>query len=186
MKKIRFGPLVTQQRLSPKETKYFLDRFQQRENKFNIKTDLPDLHERGRIDDKDPIYNQILDPYIKNHLNEANWKGEYNLISLWGNVYRDGDFIPPHIHDYCDLSFVIILKMPPPELLNSEKKEGELSLMWGYSAPFFQKIKHVNTHQFLPKIGELIIFPQNLIHYTLPMKHPQAERISLSGNILLN
>lgn len=187
MNRIEFGPLVTRQRLSPIETKYFLDKFQQQKEKENIVTTLPDLYKRGRMDHGDPTYNEILNPHIKNYLNTANWKGKYNITSLWANVYRSGDFIPPHIHEGCDLSFVLILKMPPVELLNSQKNEGKLALMWGYSAPpFYQKIKHIDHHQFLPKIGELIIFPQNLIHYTLPMKHPQAERISISGNILLD
>ena len=185
MKKIEFGPIVTQQRLSPNETKYFLNRYQNQPEHQNINTDLPDLHERGFMDANDKNYNKILQPYILNHLKTSKHQGRYKIVSLWANVYRSGDFIPPHVHHYCDLSFVLILKMPPIELLNSQKNEGELNLMWGVSAPFCQKIKHIDNHQFLPKVGELIIFPQNLIHYTLPMKHPQAERISISGNILL-
>jgi len=185
MNRIEFGPIVTQQRLSPNETKYFLNRYQNQPKHQNINTDLPDLHQRGFMDENDENYNKILQPYILNHLKTLQQPFRYKILSLWGNVYRANDFIPPHIHNKCDLSFVLILKIPPVEMLNHKKKEGALVLRYGEEGAYTQRITPKTCHNIFPRIGELIIFPQNLLHYTNPMSHPQAERISISGNILL-
>jgi len=185
MNRIDFGPLVLKQRLSYQETMDIKDSFSN-QTKENLITELPDLHERGVIDPNDERYNKILYPYIRKYLDVYNFKGGYKIVSLWGNVYRKNDMVPPHIHTCCDLSFVLFLKMPPIEMLDQKKEEGVFVLRYGDDAPFGQKIAPITNQVILPKEGELIIFPQNLIHYTLPIKHPQAERISISGNILLN
>ena len=183
MNRIEFGPLVTQQRLSPNETQYFLDRYQNQPEHQNITTDLPDLSQRGWMKRDDENYNKILQPYILNHCMLGQHQGGYKIDSLWGNVYRGNDFVPPHVHHKCDLSFVLFLKMPSLEFLNSNKNEGCLVLRYGEDV--VSKIPNKTNHYILPKVGELIIFPYNLLHYTIPMSHPQAERISMSGNIIL-
>ncbi len=186
MEKVEFGPLVIRQRLSPNEAKYFFKRFQNQPNKQNIDTDLPDLYQRALMDINDKDYNKILYPYIKNYLDVYGWQGGYKLQSLWANVYKGNDYIPPHTHVACDLSFVLFLKMPSIDKLKLSKSEGFIMFRYGEEPYFSQKVKPIVDQQILPKVGELIIFPQNLTHYSAPMSHPQAERISISGNISLN
>ena len=188
---LTFGPLVTLHRMSSKETKYFFDKFHHHPQPETVNTNVLNLYKREWMDRDDINTNEILKPYIESYLSEArnrgltDWKKNYRLVSIWGNVYRNGDYINPHVHIDCDLSFVLCLKIPPIEMLDISKNEGMLSLLWGNEAPSSQKIREINKYQFLPQVGEIVIFPQNMLHYTNPIKNPQAERISISGNILL-
>jgi hypothetical protein len=75
--------------------------------------------------------------------------------------------------------------MPPIEMLDQKKNEGCLILRYGEDPGGQAKIRPITNQFVLPKAGDLIIFPQNLLHYTIPMSNPKAERISISGNILL-
>jgi len=185
MNRIEFGPLVTQQTINKGEVDHFFKYF------LNGEIGVVDggvfiTHDTVKLDATDPQSNNILRPYIKNYLNEINWDGNYQVTRLWGNIYRSKDFIDPHVHRDCDLSFTLIVKAPPLEILNEKKSEGCLILTYGETPSFYQKIKPITHQGFLPVEGELFIFPQNLNHYTIPMSHPQAERISISGNISLN
>ena len=184
MEMLSFGPLIGLQRLSPKEVKVTSDKFLKSKQK-NIKTSLPDLTVRGIMDWKDPYLLEIFSPYIENYLRGIGWNGGWKLVNLWGNIYKAKDYVPPHIHVKCDLSFVTFLKMPSNDQLLKEKREGNLVFMYGEEGSGFQKIKPKTHHRFLPKVGEIYIFPQNLRHYTVPFTNETAERISISGNITL-
>ena len=125
------------------------------------------------------------DPSKTVSLDIFGWKGGFKIKRLWGNIYRQGDFIPPHVHLSGDISFSLVLKMPPIEMLDQKKNEGCLILRYGEDPGGQAKIRPITNQFVLPKAGDLIIFPQNLLHYTIPMSNPKAERISISGNILL-
>ena len=108
------------------------------------------------------------------------------LLSLWINYMKPGDFNPPHDHS-ADLSFVIFPKIPP-ELIEENKKfkgtlqgPGGISFMWGDS------VNHMAislVHQ-MPEENDIFIFPAGLRHWVFPFKS-NVERISVSGNILFD
>jgi len=117
---------------------------------------------------------------------EGNMKPKAQLLSLWINYMKAGDFNPPHDHS-ADLSFVIFPQVPK-ELTEENKKfkgtlqgPGGISFMWGDS------INHMAislVHQ-MPEEGDLFIFPAGLRHWVFPFKS-KVERISVSGNILFD
>lgn len=181
---IPFGPLLIQEKLTDSELAYIKEGFYKQEM-VNIKTSLPDLSKRGRMDHNNKEYNEILKPYIEQYLNVMGWEGKYELTSLWGNVYENNDYVPPHIHIKCDLSFVLFLEMPPKEILNLKKREGMLCFMYGEQESCWAKVKPITLQEVLPREGEIYIFPQNLQHYTIPLLKENTKRVSISGNILL-
>ena len=184
MQIVPFGPIVTQTMLTPQETKYFLDSFYKSKIQ-EVSEDVIITHNAAWLDITNQV-NDIFRPHIENYLNMANWEGNNKITSLWGNIYKSRDWINPHVHRDCDLSFTLIVKAPPHELLNNTKREGCLIFTYGETPSWSQKIKPITHQGFLPIEGELFIFPQNLNHYTIPIVHPQMERISISGNIALD
>lgn len=137
---------------------------------------------------------QQMKPYFLKHKDvcENEWYMTENppiqLTSLWINIMRAGDYNPPHTHDG-ELSFVIYLKVP-------EKLEEEFNSYVGrspaangagvvtFGIDFDSTRKNtISTKAFLPKVGDMFIFPANLTHYVAPFKC-EGERISVSGNLI--
>tara|TARA_R100001509_G_scaffold123422_1_gene77142 strand:- start:11 stop:616 length:606 start_codon:yes stop_codon:yes gene_type:complete len=146
-------------------------------------------NEKVYIKDEDKNYfcenmQKIILDYKKHaewYLNKPVFK-KIELISLWINYMKKGEYNPPHIHTG-DISFVIYLEVP--EQINEEKivcadgKYGPGTIYFNYGDP---ANKHsVNFLNFKPKTGEYFMFPANLLHQVAPFRS-DVTRISLSGN----
>ena len=184
MRVIPFGPLLIHQKIDNTELQYLKNEFLNSDGFETFNTFLPSITKRKRMNPNKGEYNQILKPYIQQYLNVMGWKGNYRLKSLWGNSYDKHDYIPPHIHSECDLSFVIFLQMPPKEF-SKTKGEGAINFMYGEQNYWQAKVTPITLQEIVPEEGDIFIFPQNLQHYTTPFLNDQIRKISLAGNIIL-
>jgi len=139
-----------------------------------------------------PQYSKIINPYLGifghayNHWYKKPFPKHTVIQSAWVNFMIAGEFNPPHIHNHCDFSSVLFLKIP--EKLKEENKKyvgtaggpGSLSFTYGESGP------HIMFHKnFFPEEEDLFIFPADLKHFVSPFLS-KGERISLSANFRLN
>lgn len=120
-----------------------------------------------------------------------NWRGidaqpppNAELLSLWINYMKAGDFNPPHDHSG-DLSFVIFPDIPD-ELAEENRRfkgtlqgPGGISWLYGESGPLCISVVHQ-----MPRTGDLFMFPASLKHFVLPFKS-DVTRVSVSGNLAL-
>lgn len=147
-----------------------------------------------------PKIMEYIDEYIKQTAETRKTKiAKYksNISSMWINRQKTGEFSPPHIHPWSQISFVIYLDFP--EIIKLEKPKYEQStpgciefyfgtntvIDTDYNNNKF--IKSLITPQtsinHLPTTGEMIIFPSYLMHHVAPFYTEGVERISLAGNI---
>ena len=130
----------------------------------------------------------ILSPYIESYIKAFNIYSGKNLghkielISSWVNFMTKYESNPLHTH-HEDLSFVIYTKVPKE--LKQEYNESEGNTKPG-AINFVQSLDNnkylVNSHTFIPEVGDFFIFPACLNH---GVNHFQSngERISISGNL---
>jgi uncharacterized protein (TIGR02466 family) len=137
-------------------------------------------------------YQRILDPYLISFRQAyRQWHGIFltkKIVTLqaWVNFMVAGEFNPPHIHNDCDFSSVLFIKIP--EKLAEERKKfpgtgagpGAISFQYGESQPFL-----ISEKSFLPEEGNLFIFPAMLSHFVSPFTS-EGERISISSNFRLD
>lgn len=106
------------------------------------------------------------------------------LVDLWINYMKAGDFNPPHDHGG-DLSFVIFPEIPDALVEENRNFKGTLQgpggISWIYGEGGQMCISLV--HQ-MPKTGDIYMFPATLKHFVLPFKS-DITRISVSGNMFL-
>jgi len=132
----------------------------------------------------------ILQQYRHNHSlfhNISNENVELTAVDLWVNFMKAGDFNPVHYHGG-DYSFVLFLEIP--EELKKEQQEhrgtsmkpGELHLQYTQASKPRWATEGVSIN---PKVGDMIIFPANLMHMVCPFKST-GTRISVSGNIFIS
>jgi len=107
------------------------------------------------------------------------------LLDLWMNTQLSGETNPPHVHS-CDISFVYYLSIP--ENLTQEHKQyvgtspGPGAITFQYGEPSNGGWARI-SHSFMPRTGQLFIFPAQLQHFVLPF-YSGGERISVSGNMV--
>ena len=179
----QWGPLLLRQDIDSNITQNFLD---------NIKSTKEIEFENFVTSTSRRAYNNHLGlinslrPYVKNYLKIA--KLEENLFTfgnVWVNIYNEGDYVTPHVHENCDLSFVLFLQVPYIDYLNNPRNEGTLNFHYGEAPDRRARIPSISIHTILPKVNEMFIFPNNLLHYTVPIQENKIKRISVSGNITL-
>jgi len=130
----------------------------------------------------------FLKAYRDGHCNYHNLNNSVQIemrpVDLWINFMEPGDFNPLHTHTY-DLSFVTYLSVP--QEINIENKEykgssaGPGSISFNFTQSANPKWATTERH-YLPKTGDLFIFPALLQHWVAPFKS-NVTRISVSGNI---
>ena len=104
------------------------------------------------------------------------------LDNLWINFMQENEFNPSHVHTNCHMSFVLFVKVPKLEKERSKyqgSSAGPGALDFYYGEPNFWVN---NGHSFLPEVGELYLFPHNLMHAVIPYK-TKGERVSVAGNL---
>ena len=136
---------------------------------------------------------QVLHPYFNSYVKAyleiwgSNFKGVLEggikMTQAWANFMKKGEYNPPHIHfsddGVCALSCVTYLKIP--EDMPGEKEfngPGSILFQHGHHAR-----QSINTHTFVPEVGDFFIFPGSLQHSVAPFQC-DGERISLSANLI--
>ena len=99
----------------------------------------------------------------------SNWAFDH----IWVNYYKEHDMTALHNH-VGDLSIVLYLQIPTytDKVLGTAPEPGSITFCWGG-----------DKKTFVPKVGELFIFPSGLYHMVMPHKTEGAERVSLSANL---
>tara|TARA_R110000787_G_C13203595_1_gene424348 strand:+ start:46 stop:633 length:588 start_codon:yes stop_codon:yes gene_type:complete len=182
-----WGPLLFRIKIKIEYVKDIIKICDEATEKFNTSL-------AGIIDDEvliDKIkYAKIIQPYLVTY-NQA-YELWYNqtiqkitVNSAWVNYMKKGECNPPHTHDQCHLSSVLILEVP--ETLKKEQKNwkgtgmgpGTLTFSIGNPNSF-----QTNIFSFRPEIGDLFIFPWNLTHSVSSYKS-DVRRISVAANFNL-
>ena len=127
------------------------------------------------------IYNDALKKWTGSKDDDFNEK--YQLNVLWCNFQRPGDFNPPH--DHADtLSFVIFLDVPDKLVEENKAYKGRSAGPGGLTFIYGDGTREAVTHHsFIPKAGDMYIFPAWLKHWVYPFKS-DCTRISVSGNVV--
>ena len=114
--------------------------------------------------------------------NSIDFKQKYELDALWANFQRPGDFNPPHDHGGT-LSWVIFLDVPEALIEENKKYKGRSAGPGGITFIYGDGPREsVTHHSFVPKSGDMYIFPAWLKHWVYPFKS-NCTRISVSGNV---
>ena len=124
----------------------------------------------------------IFKPHLKKYLlsysrhNELNVPTEddiWEFDHIWVNYYKEHDMTALHNH-VGDLSIVLYLQIPTytDKVLGTAPEPGSITFCWGG-----------DKKTFVPKVGELFIFPSGLHHMVMPHRTEGAERVSLSANL---
>ena len=123
--------------------------------------------------------NKSISDYLKKTLNK---KTKYiNIKNCWVVRQFKNEYNPVHFHDG-DISGVGYLKIPK-KITYSKKKiktNGTIDFING-SKSFMNN----SVHNHIPKIGDLILFPNNLMHTAYPFL-VDGERRSFSFNIKID
>jgi len=104
------------------------------------------------------------------------------ILRAWVNFMKAGEFNPPHMHDNCDFSSVLFVKIS--DKLKEENKKflgsgggpGTISFTYGEPQPH-----SISCRNFLPSEGDFFIFPARLTHFVYPFMSSD-DRISISAN----
>ena len=108
---------------------------------------------------------------------------DWDIRELWVNYQKANDFNPLHNHTGL-LSFVLYLDVPeeiPQEYYqwnNRGPKPGSIVFRYGEEKDMLSPMRF-----YIPKAGDIFIFPSWLEHMGIPFKTPDVERVSVSGNI---
>ena len=130
------------------------------------------------------VNNTMMTRYGRNFQNQHHTTVLYK--SAWAVCQFENEYNPVHFHTACNISSVMYLKIP------------KFDKRWKEDRPFKDNsvdgcIEFVNgitdlmgmemgTYRHRPKVGELFLFPSNLLHTVYPFKG-DSERRSLAFNI---
>ena len=107
--------------------------------------------------------------------------GRYGLqmIDLWLNVQRAGDYNPTHTHGG-SFSGVLFLQVPPQ--ISAERFDGQLCFH-GPEEWHIQSFRTGMAHYVLPVPGDFYVFPAWQPHSVAPFRG-EGERWSLAFNVV--
>ena len=180
-----WGPLLFKTKLSPQDLKKCAQLCSKKSSFVNAILAGVIKHEHYISPQK---FYKIIEPHLVPFRHCYNqWYGEpltHKIIisPAWVNFMKAGEFNPPHIHNSCDFSSVLFVKIP--EKLKEENKKfpgtgkgpGSLTFFYGEYQPH-----SMTSKGFFPEEGDLYIFPASLNHFVSPFMCKE-ERISISAN----
>jgi hypothetical protein len=205
MKKYIFGPQVIKLNITDELVKELLE--------FGLKQTKPyNKLLAGKIENefgfsKEAQYKFVdkIKPYIDLYMEELqkdknnNIKLNYIFDDIWINIQKTKEYNPPHNHSG-HLSYVIYLKIDK-EIYNEKNNTtasppGSITFQFGFPNKTLplnndivetlnELISPIYTFNHLPLVGEMFIFPAYLTHQVEAFNTPDAERISIAGNITL-
>ena len=189
MKNIKpFGPSIGKTKISKK----FLDKLN---NEFDIKSNSKKIDYSSKLASQIKNELKISSSFIKKYLEKELIKNINNflandkikdikkikILNLWVVRQFKGEYNPIHYHEG-DLSGVGYLKLPKGMTKNKMvknkklKTNGTIDFINGQKGFLSKSIYNV-----IPKIGDLLIFPNYLMHTAYPF-NIEGERRSFSFN----
>ena len=189
MKNIKpFGPSIGKTKISKK----FLDKLN---NEFDIKSNSKKTDYSSKLASQIKNELKISSNFIKKHLEKELIKNinkflsndkitnikKIKILNLWVVRQFKGEYNPIHYHEG-DLSGVGYLKLPKGMTSNKMvknkklKTNGTIDFINGQKGFLSKSIYNV-----VPKIGDLLIFPNYLMHTAYPF-NIEGERRSFSFN----
>ena len=190
MKNIKpFGPSIGKTKISKK----FSDKLN---NEFDIKTNSKKIDYSSKLASQIKNEVKISNSFIKKYLEKELIKNineflyndkikdikEIKILNLWVVRQFKGEYNPIHYHEG-DLSGVGYLKLPKGMTNNKMvknkklKTNGTIDFINGQKGFLSKSIYNV-----VPKIGDLLIFPNYLMHTAYPF-NIDGERRSFSFNV---
>jgi hypothetical protein len=190
MKNIKpFGPSIGKTKISKK----FLDKLN---NEFDIKTNSKKIDYSSKLASQIKNEVKISNSFIKKYLEKELIKNineflyndkiknikEIKILNLWVVRQFKGEYNPIHYHEG-DLSGVGYLKLPKGMINNKMvknkklKTNGTIDFINGQKGFLSKSIYNV-----VPKIRDLLIFPNYLMHTAYPF-NIDGERRSFSFNV---
>ena len=190
MKNIKpFGPSIGKTKISKK----FSDKLN---NEFDIKTNSKKIDYSSKLASQIKNEVKISNSFIKKYLEKELIKNineflyndkiknikEIKILNLWVVRQFKGEYNPIHYHEG-DLSGVGYLKLPKGMINNKMvknkklKTNGTIDFINGQRG-FLSK----SIYNILPKVKDLLIFPNYLMHTAYPF-NIEGERRSFSFNV---
>jgi len=184
-----FGPSIGKTKISKK----FSDKLN---NEFDIKTNSKKIDYSSKLASQIKNEVKISNSFIKNYLEKELIKNinkflyndkiknikEIKILNLWVVRQFKGEYNPIHYHEG-DLSGVGYLKLPKGMINNKMvknkklKTNGTIDFINGQKGFLSKSIYNV-----VPKIRDLLIFPNYLMHTAYPF-NIDGERRSFSFNV---
>ena len=138
-----------------------------------------------------PLINGLHEMFPQFKVNFLSEDAVYCMPSFWVNFQKENEFNPLHDHGGI-FSFVIWVKIPTdwreqhalPISANSNSPKAS-DFEFRYST-MVGDIGHYAYHLDKEAEGMMLYFPAKLIHIVYPFYNCDEERISISGNILLD
>ena len=113
---------------------------------------------------------------------------EIYLSSMWVNYQKQNEFNPSHRHTGV-WSFVIWMKIPYGHEDQNKNNVTNFPCKGDFQFQYSNILGQTRSFKYtLDKSweGHMVIFPSQLIHQVYPFYNCDEERISVSGNILVN
>lgn len=134
-------------------------------------------------------YQKIVEPYLKAY--EQAYNNFYNKTikpitcnSAWVNYMKAGESNPIHRHTNCQFSSVLYTDIPKQlekeNLSYKGTSAGPGSIIFYYGEP---RDHNISEFAYFPKVGDMFIFPYNLMHQVMPFKS-KGERVSVAANFV--
>ena len=132
-------------------------------------------------------------PLTKENILKEEWMTRLN--SIWINSQKPNEYFPIHRHANCDISAIMLLKIP--EYLPSRRKylinekigdvEEDGAITFTHNASL-DKVWGVPNLQILPEVGDFFIFPATMLHQVYPFRTSdvEEERRSVSFNAVFS
>ena len=186
-KMMYWGPLLFKCEMSKQHVKQ-LKQIINVKNPHNTKLagDIKDQHQLtiSQMDKFREITNGYMQAFGRAYQTYYNKKGKLfvDVVDIWTNFMKPGDFNPIHVHYGCEFSSVIFLDVPD-KLIKEQKSfkgtgYGPASLTFLTSV---DKKDFITSHSFHPTTGQFFIFPKDLYHFVTPFKS-KCTRISMAAN----
>ena len=121
---------------------------------------------------------KIISSSVKNFIKKTCGKNtsKIKIKNLWVVSQYSSEFNPVHYHS-CHISGVGYLKLPKNFSTKKNKVFGSIDFINGNKMFLSESI-----HNHVPKVGDVILFPNYLMHTAYPFKS-DGERRSFSFNI---
>ena len=159
------------------------------------------IHESNTlIDENDWFYKNTLLPLIHQYGDvmgnvggsiPVNQYHPYSLQQMWVNYQKQNEFNPLHDHGGV-YSFVVWMKIPTRHF---EQNKNPIALRSNHPKISTFEFRYLNilgqmsefVYEMNPEIeGTMLFFPSKLTHQVNPFFNCDEDRISISGNIVLN
>ena len=185
----RWGPCLVKLSISKENQELFLK--EAKESRMSFETRLAGIVQKQVAFRDYTVFEAFFSEVFKLYADALQkWTGDdsidftqkYELDALWANFQEPGDFNPPHDHGG-SLSWVIYLDVPQELIEENKRYKGRSAGPGGITFIYGDGPREsVTHHSFVPKSGDMYIFPAWLKHWVFPFKS-KCTRISVSGNV---